>query len=238
MAPCHGHRITRPTSRVSPRSANRVQRRDALRSAPQKRLRCHCPLRAPCSCTRPTAPQSTRRHPVQFRRNGPIAQWLEQRTHNPLVPGSSPGGPTNRLNHLDDCLKVCESSKVRFRYGPDDEPYGRPCKWPPQVDRPDFPRRSVAALGRKLSSPVATWSRFDLSRICQIPSDALRRRAPAMTRAMPRPHEGQRVPTEAKPRTRAHTRQAHDPFRRRVGRTRRAPGSRRTTSGQRPSRPR
>jgi hypothetical protein len=25
---------------------------------------------------------------------GPIAQWLEQRTHNPLVPGSSPGGPT------------------------------------------------------------------------------------------------------------------------------------------------
>ncbi len=26
---------------------------------------------------------------------GPIAQWLEQRTHNPLVPGSSPGGPTN-----------------------------------------------------------------------------------------------------------------------------------------------
>ena len=26
--------------------------------------------------------------------DGPIAQWLEQRTHNPLVPGSSPGGPT------------------------------------------------------------------------------------------------------------------------------------------------
>ena len=25
---------------------------------------------------------------------GPIAQWLEQGTHNPLVPGSSPGGPT------------------------------------------------------------------------------------------------------------------------------------------------
>ena len=145
---------------------------------------------------------------------------------------------TSRCNHLGDRLKVCESSKVRFRYGPDDEPYGRPCKWPPQVDRLDFPRRSVAALGRKLSSPVATWSRFDLSRICQIPSDALRRRAPAMTRAMPRPHEGQRVPTEAKPRTRAHTRQAHDPFRRRVARTRRVPGSRRTTSGLLPSRPR
>ncbi len=27
--------------------------------------------------------------------NGPIAQRLEQGTHNPLVPGSNPGGPTN-----------------------------------------------------------------------------------------------------------------------------------------------
>ena len=27
-------------------------------------------------------------------RNGPIAQRLEQGTHNPLVPGSNPGGPT------------------------------------------------------------------------------------------------------------------------------------------------
>src|SRR5262249_52403485 len=26
---------------------------------------------------------------------GPIAQWLEQGTHNPLVLGSSPGGPTS-----------------------------------------------------------------------------------------------------------------------------------------------
>src|SRR3990167_1020535 len=26
---------------------------------------------------------------------GPIAQWLERGTHNPSVPGSSPGGPTN-----------------------------------------------------------------------------------------------------------------------------------------------
>ena len=24
---------------------------------------------------------------------GLVAQWLEQRTHNPLVPGSSPGEP-------------------------------------------------------------------------------------------------------------------------------------------------
>jgi len=28
---------------------------------------------------------------------GPVAQWLEQSTHNALVPGSSPGGPTNLL---------------------------------------------------------------------------------------------------------------------------------------------
>src|SRR4029077_5104858 len=28
-------------------------------------------------------------------RAGPVAQRLEQRTHNPLVPGSNPGGPTN-----------------------------------------------------------------------------------------------------------------------------------------------
>jgi hypothetical protein len=26
--------------------------------------------------------------------SGPVAQRLEQRTHNPLVPGSNPGGPT------------------------------------------------------------------------------------------------------------------------------------------------
>jgi hypothetical protein len=30
----------------------------------------------------------------QFHRAGPVAQWLEQRTHNPLVGGSSPSGPT------------------------------------------------------------------------------------------------------------------------------------------------
>ena len=36
----------------------------------------------------------------QDRCDGPIAQWLEQRTHNPLVPGSSPGGPTIQINNL------------------------------------------------------------------------------------------------------------------------------------------
>jgi len=30
--------------------------------------------------------------------NAPVAQWLEQRTHNPLVTGSSPvGGTTRRI---------------------------------------------------------------------------------------------------------------------------------------------
>jgi hypothetical protein len=27
---------------------------------------------------------------------GPVAQWSEQRTHNPWDPGSNPGGPINR----------------------------------------------------------------------------------------------------------------------------------------------
>src|SRR6266567_5162950 len=31
---------------------------------------------------------------------GPVAQRLEQRTHNPLVPGSNPGGPTSSLLKL------------------------------------------------------------------------------------------------------------------------------------------
>src|SRR6476469_8677069 len=30
---------------------------------------------------------------------GPLAQRLEQWTHNPLVPGSNPGGPTNSTAH-------------------------------------------------------------------------------------------------------------------------------------------
>lgn len=28
---------------------------------------------------------------------GAIAQWLERRTHNAGVPGSSPGGPTEQV---------------------------------------------------------------------------------------------------------------------------------------------
>lgn len=32
---------------------------------------------------------------------GPIAQRLEQSTHNALVPGSNPGGPTNTDDIID-----------------------------------------------------------------------------------------------------------------------------------------
>ena len=34
------------------------------------------------------------RYEIQDGRHGSIAQRLEQGTHNPLVPGSNPGGPT------------------------------------------------------------------------------------------------------------------------------------------------
>ena len=36
---------------------------------------------------------------------GPIAQWLEQGTHNPLVPGSSPGGPTTTEIRMLPCVE-------------------------------------------------------------------------------------------------------------------------------------
>ncbi|SON75594.1 hypothetical protein XFF6166_110006 [Xanthomonas citri pv. fuscans] len=41
----------------------------------------------------PTCPPSRRQT------LGPIAQRLEQRTHNPLVPGSNPGGPTISISN-------------------------------------------------------------------------------------------------------------------------------------------
>ncbi len=34
------------------------------------------------------------------RQNGPVAQWLEQGTHNPLVVGSNPTGPTLRARRF------------------------------------------------------------------------------------------------------------------------------------------
>lgn len=40
---------------------------------------------------------------------GPVAQRLEQWTHNPLVPGSNPGGPTNEFKKLA-ILAYCSKS--------------------------------------------------------------------------------------------------------------------------------
>jgi hypothetical protein len=34
-----------------------------------------------------------------IRMSGPVAQWLEQQTHNLLVVGSSPTGPTKYVDH-------------------------------------------------------------------------------------------------------------------------------------------
>lgn len=34
------------------------------------------------------------RNKIQIAINGPVAQWLEQETHNPLVAGSNPAGST------------------------------------------------------------------------------------------------------------------------------------------------
>jgi hypothetical protein len=41
--------------------------------------------------------------PTAFQRQtaaGPVAQWLEPAAHNGLVAGSSPAGPTNKINVL------------------------------------------------------------------------------------------------------------------------------------------
>jgi large subunit ribosomal protein L19 len=45
-------------------------------------------------------------------RDGPVAQRLEQGTHNPLVPGSNPGGPSpeidsSQLQFCPGCWKLC-----------------------------------------------------------------------------------------------------------------------------------
>ena len=37
---------------------------------------------------------------VDFKTPGPLAQRLEQRTHNPLVEGSNPSGPTKALKNI------------------------------------------------------------------------------------------------------------------------------------------
>ena len=44
--------------------------------------------------------------PVERTRSGPLAQRSEQRTHNPLVEGSNPSGPTDRIRNYKS-LNVC-----------------------------------------------------------------------------------------------------------------------------------
>lgn len=48
-------------------------------------------------------------------RAGPIAQRLEQRTHNPLVEGSNPSGPTNQIRHLAGLPGISSQRRKIFR---------------------------------------------------------------------------------------------------------------------------
>ena len=68
---------------------------------------------------------SSARYYASIRNAGPVAQRLEQGTHNPLVPGSNPGGPIFRdqrsdLKNSSRQLGVCEDvffpppSRVRW----------------------------------------------------------------------------------------------------------------------------
>src|ERR1700741_4654670 len=43
---------------------------------------------------------------------GLVAQRLEQRTHNPLVPGSNPGGPTSFFPRLNSLFCTSETLQV------------------------------------------------------------------------------------------------------------------------------
>ena len=45
---------------------------------------------------------------------GPIAQWLEQRTHNPLVQGSSPCGPINLFVIYLTATTYINTKRCRF----------------------------------------------------------------------------------------------------------------------------
>ena len=50
-------------------------------------------------------------------RNGPVAQRLEQGTHNPLVPGSNPGGPSLRFGaqrESEGCHAVTKWRRAGF----------------------------------------------------------------------------------------------------------------------------
>lgn len=54
--------------------------------------------------------------PIKVGRNGPVAQRLEQATHNRLVPGSNPGGPTNSsfLRNVGLCFFPSCFDRIHF----------------------------------------------------------------------------------------------------------------------------
>ena len=59
---------------------------------------------------------------------GPVAQRLEQRTHNPLVPGSNPGGPTKPFNELDNYCFVQTASVPKKSVSLQGAPNFVPCR--------------------------------------------------------------------------------------------------------------
>ena len=51
---------------------------------------------------------------VAILNKGPVAQRLEQYTHNVLVPGSNPGGPTKKYLHSIQLLKKSSIVLILF----------------------------------------------------------------------------------------------------------------------------
>ena len=47
---------------------------------------------------------------LRYARPGPVAQWSEQRTHNPSRPGSNPGGPIQ--THMPSGLPLRQAGQV------------------------------------------------------------------------------------------------------------------------------
>ncbi len=54
---------------------------------------------------------------VYSRTEGPIAQWLEQSTHNRLVGGSSPSGPTSYLRCYTPIKDYLRTRYLAFCFG-------------------------------------------------------------------------------------------------------------------------
>src|ERR1017187_6495221 len=70
---------------------------------------------------------------------GPVAQWLEQSTHNALVPGSSPGRPTNFFNFFNGV--ACGDFERHCRGAYLDTAPGAPVSDPASIEHPPEMRR-------------------------------------------------------------------------------------------------